>query len=149
MSYDDALSHHFQRMLMADFGLSWEGVQPDSDGEICFLDTHDRLVSSVLLELESTTWARLWITAAAGLKRHAKLLREVNELNLSLRGARALLTEDGRLVLACEIVLSALEPGVLRQHVDILSENAERSGSMIRLMFGGVDAGRIETEVEP
>ena len=138
MSYDDAMEHHLQRMVMADFGLTWEGVQADSDGEICFLDTHDRLVSCLIVDL-GTPWARIYMTATAGLKRSAKLLREVNELNLSLQGCRALLTPDGRLVLAAETLLEALEPGVLKAHLEVMSENAERSGSMIRMMFGGND----------
>jgi hypothetical protein len=62
-------------------------------------------------------------------------MREVNELNLSLVGARALLA-GGRLILAAEVLTESLEPGELRRLVDVLSEHAERSGPMIQLVYG-------------
>lgn len=148
MSYTDSLEHHLQRMVMADFGLTWEAVQLDDDGEICFLDEHDRVVICGIVHAEDAYWARVWVTAANGLKRSAKLLREVNELNGSLVGCRALLTHDGRLVIAFESLLEALERGVLRRHVAVLSEAAEGPGSLIRMMFGAPDVTPSQSEVE-
>src|SRR5947209_5309539 len=111
MSFDQALVHHLQRCLMADAGLSWEDVQPDDDGDVCFIDEHDRLATVRIIVSGSVTWARVWVVAARGLKRSAKLMREVNELNLSLVGARAMLSPPGLLILAGEIALESVEAG--------------------------------------
>lgn len=149
MSYLDALQHHLQRMVMADFGLTWKDVRCDQDGDVCFLDDHGRVVTVRLRHLDSATWVRVFVHASQELKRSAKLLREVNELNHSLVGARALLTPERRLVLAAEVLAESLEPGELGRLVSVLSENAERSGGMIQLLYGERSADRPGREVEP
>lgn len=141
MSYDDALLHHVQRMVMADMGLDWESVQLDEDGEIWFRNLEERPVCVRLLVEDGTTWARLFVEGARDLKRSAKLLREVNELNLSLVGGRALLA-GSRLILAAEVPVESVEPGDLRRLVDVLSAHAERSGPMIQLVYGTPPADR-------
>ena len=135
MSYDDALVHHVQRMVMHDMGLDWADVQLDEDGEIWFRNHEDRGVCVRLLVQDGATWTRVYVEGARGLKRSAKLLCEVNELNLSLVGGRALLV-GGRLILAAETPVESLERGDLRRLVDVLSEHAERSGPMIQMVYG-------------
>lgn len=148
MSYHDALLHHGQRMLMADCGLDWDSVQLDEDDEICFLDSHERMVTVRFVHDAGTTWLRVFVTAAHDLKRSAKLLREVNELNLSLVAARALLLGT-RLILSAEVTLESLEAGELRRLVDLLSDNAERSGPMIQMLYGQAAPDRQGRQVEP
>ena len=148
MSYDVALLHHGQRMLMADCGLDWDAVQLDEDDEICFLDTHERMVTVRFFTDAGTTWLRVFVNAAQDLKRSAKLLREVNELNVSLIACRALLL-GSRLMLSAEVTLESLEPDELRRLVDLLSENAERSGPMIQMLYGQESPDRQGKQVEP
>ena len=148
MSYDQALTHHMQRMLMADCGLSWADVQLDEDSEVCFRDEHDRIITVHVLERGPMVWLHVWVLAAMGLKPSATLLREVNELNLSLLGARAELTPWGYLVLSAEVALESLEPGELGRLVELLTENAERSGPMIQLMYGAGGASKEAREAD-
>jgi hypothetical protein len=148
VSYDQALVHHLQRMLMADLGQSWEDVQLDDDGDVCFRDAYHRPITVQIIDTLGTVWARVWVIAAFGIKRSAKLLREVNELNLSLFGARAEVTPWGWLIVSTEVALESVEPGELGRLVEVVTENAERSGPMIQLLYGAGGTPKESREVE-
>jgi hypothetical protein len=58
----------------------------------------------------------------AGRSLEREPLREVNELNLSLLGTRAMVTPGGWLILAGEVELESVEPGELGRLVGPLTE---------------------------
>ena len=129
MTYATALLHHVQRSAMADLDLTWAEVQPDEDDDIVTLDACIRL-----LEMEG--WVRVWRVAASGLRPSVKLLREVNDHNVSLRGARVLLTDNGLLIVAGEIRAESLEPGELGTLVRIVADCAEQVGPPVQIVYG-------------
>ena len=129
MAYMSAVWHHVQRSAMADLELDWDDVQPDEDGDIVTVDACIRLI-------ECRGWVRVSRVAANGLRRSAKLLREVNDHNVSLCGARVLLTEGGLLIVAGEIRAESLEPGELGALVRIVADTAEQVGELVQIMYG-------------
>lgn len=129
MTYATALWHHVQRSAMADLDLTWAEVQPDEDGDIVTVDVCIRL-------LVDEGWVRVWRVAASGLRPTVKLLREVNDHNVSLRGARVLLTDGGTLIVAGELRAESLEPGELGTLVRIVAECAEQVGPPVQIVYG-------------
>ena len=112
----EILMHHLCRSLHRDLEvpMSALALAVDDDGDLC-IPYHGRTLWATLLVEDSVTWARVWTVAATGLKRTAKLLREINEINVAIRACRALLTDGGQLIVAAEIICASLEPGELTQ----------------------------------
>lgn len=129
-----ALLHHLQRMLMRDLELTLAQVKPEDDGEIAVVGDEGVVLYARLFG--DQVWARLWAVAARNLKPSAKLLREVNEHNQALCGARAFL-HDGQLVVVGEMPAASLEPGDLRLLADEIVSCALEVGSLVQVVYGG------------
>lgn len=106
----------------------------DDDGDLC-IPYRGRTLWATLLVEDSATWARVWTVAATGLKRTAKLLREINEINVAIRACRALL-DGGQLIVAAEIICESLEPGELTQIAGRVVSYAEQVGEPVQLVHG-------------
>ena len=131
-----AMEHHVQRMLMHDFELAYADVESDDDGDYA-IPTESGTVFARLIFDADRVWVRLWTEAARGLRRSAKLLREVNEINQRHVGSRALLTDNGVLIVAAEVIAESVEKGELGTLVGILAETAEEIGSLVQIVYGG------------
>ena len=129
MTYTSPLWHHVQRSAMADLDMDWDEVQPDGDGDIIAPGACIRL-------LEDEGWVRVWMVGATGLRRSAKLLREVNDLKVSIRVARVMLTEGSQLIVAGEVRAESLEPGELGELVRIVAQCAARIGELVQIVHG-------------
>ena len=146
MNYTVALMHHLQRMLHRDLEIAMDALTPDDDGDLCLLVEGWTCWATLLVE-ESTTWARFWTVAARDLKRSAKLLREVNEINTGLRGCRVLLTDGGQLIVAAEVLAESLEPGEVELVVGRITSCATSVGELVQL-FHGTPAPHQTSEVD-
>jgi hypothetical protein len=147
VNYAVTLTHHLQRMLHRDFEIPMEGLQLDDDEDLCFVVEGWTCWASLLIEEGGATWARLWTVAARDLKRSARLLREVNEINTALRGCRVLLTDSGRLIVAAEVLAESIEPGELALVVGGITSCASSVGELVQL-FHGTPASVQSSEVD-
>lgn len=92
---------------------------------------------------DGVTWARVGTVAATGLKPMAKLLREINEINVVIRACRALLTDGGQLIVAAEIICESLEPGELTQIAGRVVSYAEQVGELVQLVHASPTSSRV------
>jgi hypothetical protein len=121
---------------MHDLELSYADVQEDVDGDYgVFTDDGARVYARLIYDAEQV-WVRLWTEAAHDLRPTAKLLREVNEINLHHVGSRVVLAPDGVLVVAAEVRAESVEPGELGTLIGILSETATEIGELIQIVYG-------------
>ncbi len=146
MNYTVTLTHHLQRMLHFDVAIPMDALELDADDDICVPINGWTCWATLLVE-ESTTWARLWTIAARDLKRSAKLLREVNEINTGLRGCRVLLTDNGQLIVAAEVLAESIEPGELWEILTRITVCASSVGELVQL-FHGTPAPAQQSEVD-
>ncbi len=137
MSYADALLHHLKRSLVSDVCIAFADLEVDAHGDICVPGELGPVYVCLLPgPASSETWARAWTIAAEGLKGSVKLLREINEINSELMGARVVLVEDGRLVVTAEVRAESIEPGELGQLVVTVSRCAARIGPLVGMVHG-------------
>jgi hypothetical protein len=130
------LEHHLQRMLMHDLELPYADVEADEDGDYPLLTESGALVYARLIYEADQVWVRLWTQAAHGLRRTAKLLREVNEINQRHVGSRVLLSDNGVLIVAAEVRADSVEPGELGTLIGILTETATEIGELVQIVYG-------------
>jgi hypothetical protein len=145
----DTLLHHVQRMLMHDLDLSYAQVEVDDDGDVCLFFEDDLLVIARLVTHDGQEWVRLWSVAATGLRRNAKLLREVNEINSHLFAARVLLTDFGALIVSGELLAESLGKGELGTLARIIGDTVNDVGTLVQLVFGGAADENEDTPVAP
>jgi hypothetical protein len=136
MTYATALLHHLQRSLHRDVCISFADLAVDDQGDICVPGVLAPVYVSLLSDGGSSgTWARVWTIAAEGLKPHVRLLREINEINSDLFGARVLL-DGGRLIVTAEVRAESIEPGELGELVQTVSRCAARVGPLVGIVHG-------------
>jgi hypothetical protein len=123
-------------MLMHDLELSYAEVEADDDGDYPLHTDAGVLVYARLIHHADQVWVRLWTQAACGLRRTAKLLREVNEVNQRHVGTRVVLTDDGGLIAAAEVRADSVEPGELGTLVQALSDTVTEVGGLIQIVYG-------------
>lgn len=75
--------------------------------------------------------------AAHGLPSTARVLREVNDVNAGLVGARAFLLQDGTLHVVGELEVVSVEGGELGRLVLRVGTTATRVGSLLVAVHGG------------
>ena len=108
---------------------------PDEDGDLT-VPVHE--VSVVLRLLPGRpALVRVWAVAAIGLLGTVKMLREVNDVNVGLSGARCFLARGGSLVVVGELEVVSIEPGELGRLVVRVGDTATRVGSMLVAVHGG------------
>lgn len=130
------LEHHLQRMLMHDLDLSYADVKADEDGDYPLRIENGVLIYARLIYDADQVWVRLWTQVAGGLRRTAKLLREVNEINQRHVGSRVLLTDEGVLIAAAEVRADSVEPGELGTLVGILNDTVIEVGGLVQIVYG-------------
>jgi hypothetical protein len=123
-------------MLMHDLELSYADVEADDDGDYSLRTEGGVLVYARLIHDADQVWVRLWTQVAHGLRRTAKVLREVNEINQRHVGCRVLLTDDGTLIAAAEVRADSVEPGELGTLIGILSDTVTEVGGLIQIVYG-------------
>lgn len=134
-----ALEHHVQRMLMADFCVSYADVAVDEDGDVGITTPSGvRVYLRLLYDVEDAAWVRVWSPAASDLRPTAKLLREVNEINQRSIGTRVLLTESRSLVVCAEVVAGSVEKDDLGILVQRLASAVTEVGALVQLVHGEV-----------
>lgn len=127
------LRAHVLRSLRRD--LCTGPLVPDDDGDLRVvwrtLPVYVRLVEG------GPPLVRVWTPAAYDLPSTAKVLREVNDVNAALSGARCFLR--GRtLYVAGELEVASVEPGELGRLVERVGTTGVRVGSMLAAVHGGV-----------
>lgn len=142
MNDHELLMHHLCRSVHRDLEVPMSALAVDDDGDLCIPHRGRTLWAALLVE-DSMTWARVWTVAATGLKRTAKLLREINEINVAIRACRALLTDGGQLIVAAEIICESLEPGELTQIAGRVVAYAEQVGEPVQLVHGAPTSSQV------
>lgn len=141
---EQALRAHVLRSLHRD--LCTERLVPDDRGDLTVPVGEVPVV--VRLLPGSPALVRVWCAAASGLPSRAQVLREVNDVNVQLVGARAFL-DAGTLHVVGELEVVSVEPGELGRLVLRVGETATRVGSMLVALHGGrLPARRARVEHE-
>src|SRR3954447_6688023 len=133
MSWEDALLHHVERSIERDFGLS--DLEQDCDGDYGVLGGGAPVWVRPMLDHDPPL-ARVWTTAAHGVKASAAVLREINDLNAGLRQVRIVLA-DGVVHLAAEVEAASLEGGQIWRLADHVGTTALHVGELISVVHGG------------
>lgn len=137
MTYADALLHHVRRSLHGDLCVAFADLALDDQGDLTVAGENGPCFVSLLSQDgSSSTWARVWTIAAEDLKPTAKLLREINEINSELVGARILLADNGRLVVTAEVRAESIEPGEIGELVGLVGRCAAQVGPLVGIVHG-------------
>ncbi|MCW2607334.1 MAG: hypothetical protein JWO60_2027 [Frankiales bacterium] len=126
------LRAHVLRSLRKDLCTGPLGLDEDGDVRIVW----ETLAVYVRLLPGTPPLVRVWAPAASGLPGHAKVLRELNDVNAGLVGARSFL-RGGTLYVAGELEVESVEPGELGRLVERVGTTAVRVGSMLVAVHGG------------
>lgn len=129
---ETALRAHVLRSLRRD--LCTALLVPDDDGDVTLPVGEVPVV--VRLLTGSPAQVRVWSAAAFCLPSTVKVLREVNDVNVGLSGARCFLV-DGTLYVAGELEVVSVEPGELGRLVLRVGTTATRVGSLLVAVHGG------------
>lgn len=90
----------------------------------------------ISLDESGAPLVRVWTPVALGVRKSAKLLETLNQLNVSATGARAFWV-DGQVVVATEMVAETLHPQDLHLACGAVGQAAERFGPKLADQFGG------------
>ncbi len=121
-----------ERSLRCDLGIG--SMQPDDDGDYGIV--HDGMLTWTRIMAGDDPLVRVWARAAYDVKRTAKLLVELNDINSTLRLIRCF-WHDGAVIVAGEMVLESVEPGDLGGLVTHVASTARHTGELIAAVFGG------------
>jgi hypothetical protein len=111
-----------------------QGVAPDETGAYPIrTGTGGYYVS---LDDSGAPMVRVWTSLALDVRKSAKLLDTLNQLNVGATGARAFWV-DGQVVVATEMVAETLHPQDLYLACGTVGEAAERFGPQLAAQFGG------------
>lgn len=128
----EVLRSHVVRSLRRDLDLRL--AAPDEDGD--WTVPHDRLPVHVRLLEGDPALVRVWAAVAHGLPGTARVLREVNDVNAGLVGARTFL-RAGTLFVAGELEVESVEPGELGRLVHRVGDVGARVGPLLVAVHGG------------
>ena len=130
----EALHNHLRRVAMADLELTYAQTEPDDDGDICLSNEITPVYARLIIGPPPTV--RLWAVAASGLKRSSRLLREVNEINAHQMHVKVVLSSDGQLAVASEVLAVSLEEGELEVLHRAVAATVEEIGLLVQLVHG-------------
>lgn len=138
------LRSHIERLLQTQFDMCC--IEADDDGD--YRLQHDSVVYYVgLHHFADTWWVRVFCPLVIGVKRTAKLLAELNELN-----TRSPLTKvvwmDGTVFIGGHLHASAVNPESFGRLCAVVGRLSADVGQMIALVHGGhlVEADASEEE---
>lgn len=122
-------------------------MEPDDDGDYGVV--HDGMLCWVRILGHTDPLVRAWAPAVYDVKRSAKLLAELNDINAGLRLLRCFWSH-GTVIVAGEMVLESVEEGDLGGLVMHVATTARHTGELIAAVFGGevAEAGESENENE-
>ncbi|HVT22128.1 MAG TPA: YbjN domain-containing protein [Mycobacteriales bacterium] len=106
----------------------------DDDGDYPF--RFGTAAGFVRINTGSTTMVRVWAIAAMGVPRSAKLLGELNDINVRNRSAWTTWS-DGLVVVEQALVAKGLRRSALKQALNAVGHTADDIGPMIATVFGG------------
>jgi hypothetical protein len=120
-------------------------MEPDDDGDYGIV--HDGMLCWVRILGGEEPIVRVWAQAAYDVKRSAKLLAELNEVNSGLRLLRCF-WHQGTVIVAGEMVLESVEPGDLGGLVMHVGATARHTGELVAAFFGGEVAAAPQCDSE-
>jgi hypothetical protein len=126
------LRSHVERCLQDIWDLC--RVVADDDGDYPF--RFGTAAGFVRINKGSPTMVRVWAIAAMGVPRSAKLLGELNDINVRSQSAWTTWS-DGLVVVEQALVAKGLTRSALNQALHAVGETAEQIGTMIAALFGG------------
>lgn len=143
MTYCLALRHHVERSLERDLDVPTFG--PDED------DDYGAVVADLVVWIRpllhhEPPLVRVWAPAVHGVKKSARLLAEVNDLNLGMRQIRCTLS-GASVIVAAEVEIESVTDGLLVRLVTQVGETAAHVGDLIATVFGG-ECPRLSTDIE-
>lgn len=132
MGYIDMVRSHVERLLERSFGV--QGIEPDVDGDYmmtCGDATY--FVSIVPLELPMV---RVWAPLVGGVRRTAKLLTELNDINSRLLFGTLYWCHDA-VTASAVITASSLDEPTLERVCLAVGHMAEDLGPVLAAVHGG------------
>ncbi|MGH8993639.1 MAG: T3SS (YopN, CesT) and YbjN peptide-binding chaperone 1 [Acidimicrobiia bacterium] len=145
MVRSEVIRPYLEKLLSEMLG---QGVTPDESGAYPIrTGTGGYFVS---LDDSGAPLVRVWTPLALDVRKSAKLLDLLNQLNVGATGARAFWV-DGQVVVATEMVAETLHPQDLHLACGTVGEAAERFGPQLAAQFGGrtlfaLPGGAVEEE---
>ena len=131
MVRSEVIRPYLEKLLSEMLG---QGVSPDETGAYPIrTGTGGYFVS---LDDSGAPMVRIWTPLALDVRKSAKLLDTLNQLNVAATGARAFWV-DGQVVVATEMVAETLHPQDLHLACGAVGEAAERFGPQLAAQFGG------------
>lgn len=131
MVRSEVIRPYLEKLLSEMLG---QGVAPDETGAYPIrTGTGGYYVS---LDDSGAPLVRVWTSLAMDVRKSAKLLDTLNQLNVGATGARAFWV-DGQVVVATEMVAETLHPQDLYLACGTVGEAAERFGPQLAAQFGG------------
>ena len=131
MVRSEVIRPYLEKLLSEMIG---QGVAPDETGAYPIrTGTGGYYVS---LDDSGAPLVRVWTSLAMDVRKSAKLLDTLNQLNVGATGARAFWV-DGQVVVATEMVAETLHPQDLYLACGTVGEAAERFGPQLAAQFGG------------
>jgi hypothetical protein len=126
------LRSHVERCLQDIWDLC--RVVADDDGDYPF--RFGTAAGFVRINKGSPTMVRVWAIAAMSVPRSAKLLGELNDINVRNRSAWTTWS-DGLIVVEQALVAKGLKRSALKQALNTVGGTADDIGPMIATVFGG------------
>lgn len=127
------ITSHVERLLAAE----WKQcrVVPDGEGDFCW--THGTAIGWVsVIDAGDRFMVRVWAHAAYGLKPSAKLLRELNEIQMRSVSTSVCLSGDVAMVAQTISPIGLTQP-VLAQALTAVRNVADDIGLLLASMYGG------------
>ena len=131
MVRSEVIRPYLEKLLSEMLG---QGVAPDETGAYPIRTASGGYYVS--LDDSGAPMVRVWTSLALDVRKSAKLLDTLNQLNVGATGARAFWV-DGQVVVATEMVAETLHPQDLYLACGTVGEAAERFGPQLAAQFGG------------
>lgn len=131
MVRSEVIRPYLEKLLSEMLG---QGVSPDETGAYPIRTGSGGYYVS--LDDSGAPMVRVWTPLALDVRKSAKLLDTINQLNVGATGARAFWV-DGQVVVATEMVAETLHPQDLHVACGTVGDAAERFGPQLAAQFGG------------
>ena len=133
MDVGPLLRSHVERLLQTQFEMCC--IEPDDDGD--YRLEHGSVVYYVgMHRFADTWWVRVFCPLVVGVKRSAKLLTELNELNARSPLTKALWS-DGTVFIGGHLHASAVNRESLGRLCSVVANVSADVGEMISVVHGG------------
>lgn len=126
----------------------FEGSVPPTDEDEDWVIMWDSSPIYISARSEPHFCSEVWTVAARGIRSRVAVLREINDLNLRMTTAKAVLMPGGSVIIRQRLIAEGVNAVTLNEAVMAVGVTAERVGVMMTSMFDGYEPFAVEVPVE-